>query len=187
MRQFPHGFRQNDGEAYRPWGRLETDGDPITIGLQRRSRLHRMLDIIGVAAADVSHGQCFKECWPTGDGTCVLNNRTYKSGEVTEWPNVPVSKTGVPARVPRVRIPPSPLQNPGFPRVFCVSGQLLWHSCTTRHGHACGCRVVWCAALPPCESPESPQNPRFHWENRFFCSGGGRIRTSYAIFEARGW
>ena len=30
-------------------------------------------------------------------------------GEVTEWPNVPVSKTGVSARAPRVRIPPSPL------------------------------------------------------------------------------
>jgi integrase len=31
------------------------------------------------------------------------------TGEVTEWPNVPVSKTGVPSRVPGVRIPPSPL------------------------------------------------------------------------------
>ena len=30
-------------------------------------------------------------------------------GEVTEWPNVPVLKTGVPSRVPGVRIPPSPL------------------------------------------------------------------------------
>ena len=30
-------------------------------------------------------------------------------GEVPEWPNGPVSKTGVPSRVPRVRIPPSPL------------------------------------------------------------------------------
>lgn len=32
-----------------------------------------------------------------------------KPGEVTEWPIVPVSKTGEPARVPRVQIPPSPL------------------------------------------------------------------------------
>ena len=31
------------------------------------------------------------------------------AGEVTEWPNVPVSKTGVGATSPRVRIPPSPL------------------------------------------------------------------------------
>ena len=30
-------------------------------------------------------------------------------GEVPEWPNGPVSKTGVPFGVPRVRIPPSPL------------------------------------------------------------------------------
>ena len=29
-------------------------------------------------------------------------------GEVLEWSNRPVSKTGVPSRVPWVRIPPSP-------------------------------------------------------------------------------
>jgi hypothetical protein len=33
---------------------------------------------------------------------------TATTGEVTEWPNVPVSKTGVGATSPRVRIPPSP-------------------------------------------------------------------------------
>jgi hypothetical protein len=33
------------------------------------------------------------------------------TGEVTEWPIVLVSKTSVPARVPRVRIPASPLLN----------------------------------------------------------------------------
>jgi hypothetical protein len=33
-------------------------------------------------------------------------------GEVAEWSIVPDSKSGVPARVPRVRIPPSP---PFFP------------------------------------------------------------------------
>lgn len=62
MRQFPHGFRQNDGKAYRPGGRLETIGDPITIPPYRRRLLHRTLDIIGVAVADVSNGQCFHEC-----------------------------------------------------------------------------------------------------------------------------
>ncbi len=30
-------------------------------------------------------------------------------GEVSEWLIEPVSKTGVPVRVPRVRIPPSPI------------------------------------------------------------------------------
>ncbi len=30
-------------------------------------------------------------------------------GEVSEWLIEPVSKTGVPVRVPRVRIPPSPM------------------------------------------------------------------------------
>jgi hypothetical protein len=36
--------------------------------------------------------------------------------------------------------------------------------------------IVLCAALDPgessCESPESPQNPRFSGENMRFCSGG---------------
>jgi hypothetical protein len=36
--------------------------------------------------------------------------------------------------------------------------------------------IVLCAALDPgessCESPESPPNPRFSWENLLFCSGG---------------
>ena len=31
-----------------------------------------------------------------------------RAGEVPEWPNGPVSKTGEPARVPGVQIPPSP-------------------------------------------------------------------------------
>lgn len=39
----------------------------------------------------------------------VSPETTGKPGEVTEWPIVPVSKTGEPARVPRVQIPPSPL------------------------------------------------------------------------------
>jgi hypothetical protein len=34
-------------------------------------------------------------------------------GEVTEWPKVHDWKSCVPARVPRVRIPPSPLVFPG--------------------------------------------------------------------------
>jgi hypothetical protein len=34
---------------------------------------------------------------------------------VTEWPIVPVSKTGVPERAPRVRIPPSPLEQATSP------------------------------------------------------------------------
>ena len=33
------------------------------------------------------------------------------NGEVAEWPNAPVSKTGMPERASRVRISPSPLIN----------------------------------------------------------------------------
>ena len=52
------------------------------------------------------------------------------SGEVTERPNVPVSKTGVPVTVPGVRIPPSPLQPPAaivtrWLLLFCAMAVLL--------------------------------------------------------------
>ena len=41
------------------------------------------------------------------------------SGEVAEWFKAPVLKTGVPARVPWVRIPPSPpFSNPDFGIIF---------------------------------------------------------------------
>jgi hypothetical protein len=49
----------------------------------------------------------------------------------------------------KVRILSSPLKNPGFPRVFRISGQLLWLSCLSMHVHACRCCVVLCAALDP--------------------------------------
>ena len=70
----------------------------------------------------------------------------------------------------------------GFPRGFRISGQLLWLSCLSMHVHACRCRVVLCAALPPgessSESPESSQNPRFSRENMLFCSGGAGFELS---------
>jgi hypothetical protein len=37
---------------------------------------------------------------------------TLRGGEMTEWPKVPDSKSGEPARVPGVRIPFSPLRIP---------------------------------------------------------------------------
>src|SRR5689334_25384235 len=40
-------------------------------------------------------------------------------GEVTEWPKVHDWKSCVPARVPRVRIPPSPLKHRRQPKVSC--------------------------------------------------------------------
>ena len=82
----------------------------------------------------------------------------------------------------KVRFLSSPLKNPGFPRVFRISGQLLWLSCLSMHVHACRCCVVLCAALAPgessSESSESPRNPRFYREKRWFCSRGCRIRIS---------
>jgi hypothetical protein len=76
----------------------------------------------------------------------------------------------------KVRILSSPLKNPGFPRVFRISGQFLWSSCLSMLVHACRCCVVLCAALPPgessSESPESSPNLHFPRENMMFCSGG---------------
>ena len=76
----------------------------------------------------------------------------------------------------KVRVLSSPLENPGFTRVFRISGQLLWSSCLSMHVHACRCCVVLCAALDPgessSESPESSAKPRFSRENMWFCSGG---------------
>jgi hypothetical protein len=60
----------------------------------------------------------------------------------------------------------------GFPRVFRISGQLLWLSCTCMLAGAAQInQQLYCAALPPgessCESSGSLRNPRFpekiHW------------------------
>jgi hypothetical protein len=94
-----------------------------------------------------------------------------------------------------VRFLSSPLKNPGFPRVFRISGQLLWLSCLSMHVHACRCCVVSCAALDPgessSESPESFQNPHFSRENLLFCSGGAGFELGefesywYSMLEQR--
>ena len=72
-------------------------------------------------------------------GVISKRSRCDISGEVTERPNVPVSKTGVPATVPRVRIPPSPLVKRWFSQVSRILGQLLWLSVPI---HACPCLQV---------------------------------------------
>lgn len=47
------------------------------------------------------------------DGKC--RTQCFHPGEVAEWPNAPVLKTGVGVTSPRVRISPSPLgRRPGF-------------------------------------------------------------------------
>src|SRR5438874_13785493 len=52
-------------------------------------------------------------CWFTAArGGKLSTSRVF--GEVPEWPIGPVSKTGVGASLPRVRIPPSPLASVYF-------------------------------------------------------------------------
>jgi hypothetical protein len=58
--------------------------------------------------------------------------------------------------LPQVRILSSPFKNPGFTRVFRISGQLLWLSCLSMLGHACRCCVVSYAALPTAEPMVAP-------------------------------
>jgi hypothetical protein len=65
-------------------------------------------------------------------------------GEVTEWLNVPVSKTGVRASVPWVRIPPSP------PFInLCVLGKILVRSKLTIVDSGVGRRIVPVARRKP--------------------------------------
>ena len=103
----------------------------------------------------------------------------------------------------KVRFLSSPLKNPGFPRVFRISGQLLWLSCLSMHVHACRCcpcrnhRLVrWLGpqkhfSESSCESPESSQNPRFSRESMWFCSGGAGFELGkfesywYSMLEQR--
>ena len=46
--------------------------------------------------------------WKAFRGGAIIPN-PKGNGEVAEWPNAPVSKTGMPERASRVRISPSPL------------------------------------------------------------------------------
>ena len=52
-------------------------------------------------------------------------------GEVPEWSNGPVSKTGVPFGVPRVRIPPSPLNSCAS---ACICYRVKSHKPLARQG-----------------------------------------------------
>jgi hypothetical protein len=58
------------------------------------------------------------------DGFYNLEARTATSGEVPERPIGPVSKTGVAATSPRVRIPPSPLDYRNRPSTKAPQGLL---------------------------------------------------------------
>lgn len=71
--------------------------------------------------------------------------------------------------VPQVRILSSPLQNPGFPRVFRISGQLLWSSVAPMQLGAWRLRRCISRRAPKIESFfESRESPK-HWG--FACPG----------------
>ena len=81
-----------------------------------------------IPAAGIQHGipplkfRPVRTVWKRLAFKSMIRPTAGPFGEVTEWPIVLVSKTSVPARVPRVRIPASPLsaiiENRGFSAVF---------------------------------------------------------------------
>jgi len=84
----------------------------------------------------------------------------------------------------KVRFLSSPLKNPGFPRVFCISGQLLWPSVAPMQLGAW--RLRRCISRRAAkiesffESRESSKHWGFEWPGLVptHVGGGGRIRTS---------
>jgi hypothetical protein len=77
-----------------------------------------------------------------------------------------------------------------FPGFFAYWANCFDFLCLSMHVHACRCcpwrnhRLVRCLgpqkhfSESSSESPELSPNPRFSWENMWFCSGGCRIRIS---------
>jgi hypothetical protein len=85
---------------------------------------------------------------------------------------------------PIVRILSSPLKNPGFPRVFRISGQFLWPSVAPMQLGAWRLRRCISRRAPQIESFFESRESLKHWG--FECAsltpihagGGSRIRTS---------
>src|SRR6185295_10915946 len=75
----------------------------------------------------------------------VDNSRDLEDGGVTEWPNVPVLKTGDLARGPRVQISPPP---PNFPAQFQLLSRELWLKCVA---FAHGCSIPFRSGVYPAE------------------------------------
>ena len=63
-------------------------------------------------------------CSNTGTLTVLEDLNSIRPGEMAERPIAPVLKTGVPARVPRVRIPVSPLLHVARQRKSFADGHL---------------------------------------------------------------
>ena len=81
----------------------DTSERDVSIGRMTVSRIHCRMGVRGVA--DTESRFAGKNRHPK------LHSPSRKGplGEVAEWPNAPVSKTGMPERASRVRISPSPL------------------------------------------------------------------------------
>jgi hypothetical protein len=102
----------------------------------------------------------------------------------SDWPISSIDSTSAPESalfdckhhvfsgdLPQVRILSSPLQNPGFPRVFRISGQLLWSSVAPMQLGAWRLRRCISRRAPKIESFfESRESPK-HWG--FACPRSG--------------
>ena len=90
---------------------------------------------------------------------------------------------------PKVRFLSSPLKNPGFPRVFRISGQLLWPSVAPMLARCMApCGVAFRVAHPNSSRFSSRDGSAKYWGLAWpnlapiHDGGGGRIRTSCAMF-----
>ncbi len=106
-------------------GREEPESSP-------QASLRKLDDLLVCVRASLPVPQSRRDQPPTG--AChptrlslglPTESPQHTTGEVTEWPNVPVSKTGVPETVPWVRIPPSPLVFRNRPSTSTSKGFLI--------------------------------------------------------------
>ena len=92
----------------------------------------------------------------------------------------------------KVRFLSSPLQNPGFPRVFRISGQFLWSSVAPMQLGAWRLRRCISRRAPQIESFFASRESAKHWDlacpglATIHTRGGGRIRTirSWYLFDS---
>ena len=83
------------------------------MAIEKKNRLH----ILGCSLHGIGKFGCAAEGWPP---------YLRAPGEVPEWSNGPDSKSGVPVRVPGVRIPPSPPSPSLSARAFSCPFQTVY-------------------------------------------------------------
>ena len=121
----------------------------------------------------------FEDHYPTATDLNSKTRKTQKSNQLRNYRKR--ASQGIPQKV---RFLSSPLQNPGFPRVFRISGQLLWSSVAPMQLGAWRLRRCISRRAPKIESFFELRESLKYWG--VVCpgfipthaGGGGRIRTT---------